>query len=150
MKQSFETLKTSSLAHQLIKVGRLINERGLEDAKASFNLPELKQVHLNLFPFIDFEGTSISEIARRKQVSKQSVSKLVQEMVKMKILYLKSAPNDSRSKLVFFKTTGPYAIQNGFKCLMTIDDTLKQQLGENTYLKVLKEVSKIISSVAQE
>ncbi len=144
-KTDLEKQKNASLSHQLIKVGRLINEKGLAAARDAFQLPELKQSHLDLFPYIDFEGTSVSEIARRKGVSKQSVSKLVQEMVRMKILFLKTDPEDSRSKHVFFNTSGPLAIQKGLEALMSVDHLLMEQLGEKPYMSMLKKVSGLVA-----
>jgi len=143
-----EKQKVSSLSHQLIKAGRFINERGLAAAREAFNLPELKQTHLDLFPHIDFEGTSISEIAKRKGVSKQAASKLVQEMVRMKILYLKADPDDSRSKRVYFKTNGPFAIQKGFEAFASIDQLLAEYLGEKSYRAVLKKVTESLEVLA--
>ncbi len=139
----FEDRKQASLAHQLIKAGRLLNEHGLAAARIAFKLPELKQTHLDLFPHIDFAGTSISDIAKRKGVSKQAVSKLVQEMIKMKLVYLEDDPNDSRTKRVFFYTRGPYAISKGFSALEVLDKSLKQQLGEHGYRLLLKKVDDI-------
>lgn len=149
-KTEFDIKKSASLAHQLIKVGRLINERGLNEARKTFQIPDLKQSHLDLFPYIDFEGTSASEIAKRKGVSKQSVSKLVQEMVQMKLLTLKTDPEDSRSKRVFFKISGPQAIQNGFKALTAIDRLLIENLGEMPYKMVLKRASDIVDILHYE
>jgi len=151
MKNSnFEKQKSESLSHQLIKAGRLIHEKGLFGAREAFHLPELKQSHLDLFPYIDFEGTSISKIAKRKGVSKQAVSKLVQEMVGMKLLSLQADPEDSRSKLVFFNTSGPFAIQKGFKALITIDHLLIDHFGEKSYLSVLKSVSDLVDFMQSE
>ncbi len=147
---NFEKQKGDSLSHQLIKVGRLINKNGLAAARDTFNLPNLKQSHLDLFPYIDFEGTNVSEIAKRKGVSKQSVSKLVKEMVHIKMLFMKSDPEDSRSKLVFFKTSGPFSIHKGFETLISIDHSLIDHLGEKTYKRVLKEVSEILEIVQSE
>jgi DNA-binding MarR family transcriptional regulator len=149
-KSDFEKQKNASLSHQLVKVGRLINERGLASAREAFHLPKLKQSHLDLFPYIDFEGTGISKIARRKGVSKQSVSKLVQEMVHMKILFLKADPEDSRSKRVFFKTSGPFDIQKGFEALMSIDRLLVDHFEEKTYTSVLKKVSDLVDIFQSE
>lgn len=151
MKQSeFETEKGSSLSHQLIKAGRLINEQGLATARELYQLPALKQSHLDLMPYIDFEGTSVSEIAKRKGVSKQSVSKLVQEMVSMEMLYINPDPEDSRSKLVFFQTTGPLSIQKGFAALTSIDQVLMEHLGEKSYKTVLKKISGIVECMAAD
>ena len=149
-KSDFEKRKEASLSHQLIKVGRHINQSGLTRAREAFSLPELKQSHLDLFPYIDFEGTSISEIAKRKGVSKQSVSKLVQEMVRMRILFLKTDSKDSRSKLVFFKTSGPFAIQKGFEALVSIDHSLAEHLGEKSYTSLLKKVSELLEILEKE
>jgi len=144
-KSDFEKQKSASLSHQLVKVGRLINERGLTSVREAFHLPELKQSHLDLFPYIDFEGTGVSEIARRKGVSKQSVSKLVQEMVRMKILFLKTDPEDSRSKRVFFKTSGPFAIQKGFEALLSVDRLLANHLGEKSCMSISKKISGLVA-----
>ena len=143
-KSKVEDQKNDSLSHQLIKMGRLINERGLNSVRDVFNLPELKQSHLDLFPYIDFEGTSISEIAKRKGVSKQSVSKIVREMTHMKILFIKTDTEDSRSKLVFFQTSGFYSIQKGFKELVTIDHLILDHLGRNSYKSTLENISSLI------
>ena len=143
-KSELNTHKDASLAHQLIKAGRLINAKGLAMAREIFNLPELKQSHLDLFPYIDYSGTSVSEIAKRKGVSKQSVSKLVQEMVSMKLLFMRTAPEDGRSKRVCFKTSGPFALQNGFEALMSIDHLIQEQLGDKSYKSTLKSVSEVL------
>lgn len=140
----FDKQKGVSLSHQLIKAGRLINERGLASARDSFCLPELRQAHLDLFPHIDFQGSSVSVIAKRKGVSKQSVSKLVQEMVGMKILFFKIDPKDSRSKIVFFNTSGPRSIQKGFESLVSIDHLLLEYLGDKDYKVVLKKISGVV------
>jgi len=143
-KNNFDDKKSTSLSHQLIKIGRLINEQGLDSVRNVFNLPELKQSHLDLFPHIDFEGTSISEIAKRKGVSKQSVSKLVKEMAHIKILSIKTDPGDSRSKIVFFKTSGFYSIQKAFEELITIDRIISTHLGKKAYKSTLENISGLI------
>ena len=142
--ERLETLKTTSLAHQLIKAGRLTNEKGLENARKMLRLPKLKQLHLELYAYIDHDGTALSEIAKRKGVSKQAVSKLVQEMVEMNLLLIKNDPNDGRSKKVYFKTSGPHAIQKGFKALEQIDCSLKAELGDKHYKMVLTKISQIM------
>lgn len=147
---NFENQKSASLSHQLIKMGRLINDRGLISVRAAFNLPQLKQSHLDLFPYIDFDGTSISEIAKRKGVSKQSVSKLVKEMTNIKILSIKTDPEDRRSKLVFFKTSGSFTIQKGFETLVAIDRLIIDHLGDKSYKSTLENISELIEFFQSE
>ena len=142
--KQFNTDKNSSLSHQVIKLGRLLNEEGLRNVRKLYGIEELKQAHLDLFPHIDFEGTSISEIAKKKGVSKQAVSKMVAELEIMRVLELKPDPKDARSKKVFFKTKGPLSIQKGLNELLKIDKLLRKNLGERDYTKTLKNLSALI------
>ena len=145
--ENFNNRKQTSLAHSLIKVGRLINEQGIKKARELFDLPNLTIAHLELFPYIDFEGTSIGEIARRKNVTKQAVSKLVAQMISMKILYLRESRKDKRIKLVHFHTKGPLAIQQGFKALEDIDLQIKQILAPKSYDLLLQRTNDIIGKI---
>lgn len=149
-KSQINTIKEESLAHQIIKLGRIINELGLESSKKKFGLETLSQTHLDLFPHIDFEGTSITEIAHRKGVSKQAMSKLVGEMVDMELLELKSDPKDARAKKVFFKTKGPFAIQKGMEVLKQIDKLLVGEIGKKSYGETLSKISRLLEVVQKE
>lgn len=142
----FEDLKSSSLAHQIIKIGRFIHKEGLNNAKKLFDQKSLTQSHLDLFPYIDRDGTSISEIAKRKGVTKQAVSKLVKEMLAMDLLELKVSKVDARIKHVYFKTKGPHSIQNGFKALQLIDKDLLEIMGDKDYKVLLKNLGKLLEN----
>ena len=141
---SFETKKSNSLSHLVIKVGRLLNVRGLDEARKSFNLDRLSQTHLDLYPYIDFKGNTINEIAQRKGVSKQAISKLVAEMEEMGLLEVRPNSKDSRSKIIKFRTKGPYAISKGFKVLEKIDSDLKQQIGEKKFKRLIRDLNQIM------
>ena len=149
-RNQFETVKLESLSHQLLKVGRLVDQLGLSGAREAFGLEELSQTHLDLYPHIDFEGTTVTEIALRKGVSKQAVSKLVCEMVEMGLLEVKTCPEDARCKKVFFKTKGPFSIYKGMKVLKGIDGDLLNILGEKEYLSTLRKVNRVLDFVLEE
>ena len=145
--EKLNSRKQNSLAHSIIKAGRLINEKSINTARELYNLPNLTIAHLELFPFIDFNGTSIGEIARRKKVSKQSVSKLVNQMISMNILYLTESPDDKRKKLVHFHTEGPMAISQGFKALESIDTFLIEFFDKETYKKILANLNRLLDEL---
>ena len=141
----FEAQKDTSLAHQIIKAGRLINARGLATLREAFGLPALKQSHLDLLPHIDFAGTPITEIARRKGVSKQLVSKQVAEMVAMGLLHTRTDPADNRSKRVFFHTSGPASIERGFGVLLGLDHLLANALGKREYDTMVAGITRVVA-----
>ena len=142
-REKFTESKQQSLSHAVIRLGRLINQRGLANVRKTYKLPELQQAHLDLFAHIDFEGTTVSEIAKRKGVSKQAVSKNVKEMIEMKILKIEKHPTDSRSKVICLQTSGAYSIHKGMQTLTEIDGDLEQLIGERSYALVLKKLLQI-------
>ncbi|SMF43108.1 MarR family transcriptional regulator [Pseudobacteriovorax antillogorgiicola] len=143
--EAFEKVKQGSLAHSLIKLGRLVNEQGIQNARQLFGLPKLSLAHLELFPHIDFCGTTVGEIAKRKGVSKQAVSKLVGQMIDMDILYMSDAEDDKRKKLVHFYTEGPRAIQMGFKALESVDEGLKEIIKSEEYELLLALLNQLLA-----
>lgn len=141
--------KQESLAHSIIKAGRLVNEQGIKTARSLFKLPNLTVAHLELFPYIDFGGTSIGEIARRKNVSKQAISKLVNQMVAMELIYLTESPTDKRIKLAHFHTEGPLSISQGFKALEMIDNKFRDLFDKGTYDLVLQKLNDLIGEIEE-
>ncbi|MEM6703389.1 MAG: helix-turn-helix domain-containing protein [Acidobacteriota bacterium] len=122
----------------------MVNVLGLENLRRAFETRQISQTHLDLYAYIDVEGTPVTEIARRKGVSKQAVSKLVREMVKIGCLEIVSDPNDARVKKVFFKTSGRFSITHGLESLQSIDEDLKGQMGEAAYERLLDSVSSLL------
>lgn len=142
-RENFENEKRSSLGHLLIKVGRLYHEQSVERVKGELGLGRLTPAHLDLFAHIDFEGTTVNEIARRRGVSKQAVSRLVLEMIEMGILLSRQNPRDQRSHLVTFETKGPRSIFAGFALLKKLDADLREVLGDQAYEETTRSMLKI-------
>jgi DNA-binding MarR family transcriptional regulator len=142
-----DEIKEGSLAHSLIKVARLINERALREAREKFGVEGLTYAHLELFAHIHPEGSSVGEIAKSKQVSKQAVSKLVQQMVSQGVLYFKDCALDKRSKKVCFHLEGAMSIQKGLSCLQEIDKEFSEILSLAGYKKLNKSVKSIMNQL---
>jgi DNA-binding MarR family transcriptional regulator len=62
--------------------------------------PEVRAPHGNVFGFLDPEGTQVSELARRAQVTKQSMGELVAHLERHDYVERVSDPRDRRAKLV--------------------------------------------------
>jgi DNA-binding MarR family transcriptional regulator len=62
--------------------------------------PEVRAPHGNVFGFLDPEGTQVSELARRAQVTKQSMGELVAHLERHGYVERVSDPRDRRAKLV--------------------------------------------------
>jgi DNA-binding MarR family transcriptional regulator len=61
---------------------------------------EVRAPHGNVFEFLDEEGTQVSELARRAQITKQSMAELVEHLERQGYVERIPDPRDRRAKLV--------------------------------------------------
>lgn len=131
-------------------LGGLANVKMLRELGEKLSLPNLKTVHLGLFAYIDPDGTTITEIARRKGVTKQSISKTVQELLDMGFLEARENPLDSRSKLISFNLTKDSAMLQGFDILSQIDQSIANSLGADKYQAMLDNMQQVMQRLESE
>jgi len=62
--------------------------------------PEVRAPHGNVFEYLDADGTSVSELARRAQMTKQSMADLVAHLERHGYVERVADPSDGRVKLV--------------------------------------------------
>lgn len=144
--EEFERLKAESVGHLLIKAARIYNEYAFEQVKAKMKYEKLKPSHLQLFAHIPFEGITIVELAKKLEISKQAVSKLVADLVDEGLLIKKENPNDSRSFLVTFELGERSMLFKGMRELSNLDSELESLLGVKNTKSLQKMLTKIIEA----
>ena len=142
--------RTQSMMLASIWLGELANVKMLRDFNTKLKLPKLKKLHLDLISYIDPDGTTITEIARRKGVTKQSISKTVQELLDMGFLESRVNPEDSRSKLISFNLNADSAMLRGFAALAEIDNAIAEKIGVDEYQAILEGMQKVMQVVESE
>ncbi len=126
----FEAVKRASVAQLLMKCGRLINERGVEQLGDEMGVDTLRAAHTNLFPHIDMDGTRLTEIARRVGISKQAVGQLVDDLEEMGVVERIPDPKDGRAKLVrFLREDGQPVLMRGMAVLGALEADMEAELG---------------------
>ena len=94
---------------------RIASER-LHERFAESGHPEVRAPHGNVFAFLDYGGTRVSELARRAQITKQSMGELVAHLERNGYVERVPDPDDRRAKLVRSTARGSelYAIARRF------------------------------------
>jgi len=108
---------------------RIASER-LHERFAESGHPEVRAPHGNVFAFLDDGGTRVSELARRAQITKQSMAELVAHLERNGYVERVPDPDDRRAKLVRSTARGSelYAIARRFGAEVEAEWT--ERLGE--------------------
>jgi DNA-binding MarR family transcriptional regulator len=95
--------------------------------------------HLVLLIHIDLEGTTVNTLAQRAGITKQAMSKLVQELQENGFVETTKHPSDARSIMVTMTDKGANFILDWKGCSQIIDDKMKAVLGEEK-LEKMKDI----------
>jgi len=66
----------------------------------------IRPPHANVFPFVDPEGTSVTELARRARMRKQSMAQAVEQLERLGYVERRPDPSDGRARLVVLTERG--------------------------------------------
>src|SRR5262245_27208075 len=91
--------------------------------------PEVRPAHGDVFQFLDAEGTRVSELARRAQITKQSMAELVEHLESHGYVERVPDPSDRRAKLVRATARGGEVYQIAREVVAEIERDWTARLG---------------------
>ena len=92
--------------------------------------PEVRSAHGNVFQFLDDDGTRVSLLAERAQVSKQAMAQLVAHLEAHGYVERVPDPADGRAKLVRATARGRDVYAIAREVMAEVEARLTEQLGE--------------------
>ena len=92
---------------------------------------EVRPPHGNVFGFLDREGTRVSELARRAQITKQSMAELVAHLERHGYVERVADPGDRRAKLVRATSRGQEVYAIAREAIAQIEREWTERLGAN-------------------
>ncbi len=119
----------ASLGQVLFRTARLFNELAVLRVQRERE-PRLRLAHTTLFPHLDTKGVRPTALARRLGVSKQAVGPLLNDLVEWGMIERFADPADGRAVLVRLTPLGGAAILDGLRVLRSVEDLLREELGE--------------------
>ena len=93
--------------------------------------PEVRAPHGDVFGFLDDEGTQVSELARRAQITKQSMAELVAHLERHGYVERVPDPGDRRAKLVRATARGREVYAIAREVIAEIESEWTALLGAN-------------------
>ena len=103
--------------------------------------------HLHLLFTIGMDGVSNSEMARRAKVSKQAMSKLVQEMLKHELIVIDQNEHDSRCNIISLTNKGAEALMKVWEVNKLLTAEFEKRLGKAKSKKLLALMAELVESL---
>ncbi|XXY44240.1 MarR family transcriptional regulator [Sorangium sp. So ce269] len=140
-----EQRKRASLGQLLLRSARLLDERAV--ARVARHAPGVRRAHTALMPYIDLEGTRLTDLAERARVTKQAVGQVVEELEAMGVVERTPDPDDRRAKRVRFTPRGLKALLHGLGVLQELEEELTGSLGEKQMASLKKGLTALLAAL---
>jgi DNA-binding MarR family transcriptional regulator len=128
--EAIEAAKRANLGQLLLRSARLFDTMAF--SRWSKHHRGIRRAHLQLMPHLDLEGTRITELARRAEITKQAVGQLVTDMEEAGYVERRPDPSDQRAKLVVLTRRGRKAMLEGLAVFKGIEAELREAVGAET------------------
>ena len=90
---------------------------------------DLRLAHSRIFENLGDEGATVTVLAQRAQMTKQSMGELVIDLERLGYVERRTDPSDRRAKLVVLTSKGSAAIQAAFSALDELRALAEQTVG---------------------
>lgn len=105
-----------------------------------------KPKHSAVFAQISPNGSRLTELARKANMTPQSMAELVDELVDMGYVVRQPDPNDGRAKLIVLTKRGRGAVAAGRQTIDGIEEQVTQILGERGHRELRQLLSKLLEA----
>ena len=103
-----------------------------------------KPKHSAVFAQISPDGSRLTELARKANMTAQSMGELVDELVELGYVVRRPDPEDGRAKLIVLTKRGRDAVAAGQQTIEGIEEQLNEILGERGHQELRLLLSKLL------
>jgi DNA-binding MarR family transcriptional regulator len=101
----------------------------LHERLAEAGYPDIRPAHGNVFGYVRKEGSRLTELAERAQLTKQTMGYLVDHLEERGYLERLPDPDDKRAKIIRLTDRGREAVRVASGIIGTIEDRWAEVLG---------------------
>lgn len=105
-----------------------------------------KPKHSAVFAQISPDGSRLTDLARKANMTPQSMGELVDELVDMGYVVRRRDPGDGRAKLIVLTQRGRDAVAAGRQTIDGIEDQVIEILGERGHRELRVLLSKLLDA----
>ena len=131
-KRDWRRLNTGRLLYECFE---LYNAALLKSLKPS-QFADVRNTHLNLLRHLDAEGTRMSDLASRTNLTKAAITSLVRACKELDLVTVSSSSGDARTRVVKFSPKGLDLMRHIQKALLKIERQLAARLSGESYTQL--------------
>jgi len=132
------------LARLLWRAARLV-EAEIQTRLRSSGYPDIRPAHAAVFAFIDAEGTRPVDLARRADMTKQSMGELIEDLEKKGYVRRVVSPEDKRHRLVVLSDRGRQHVADAEAAQMEIEGLLERRVGAQAMRSLRSALRTLVS-----
>jgi DNA-binding MarR family transcriptional regulator len=109
--------------------------------------------HMRVLSIISMEPMNVNELSRRARVSKQAMSKMVNDLISKDFIAFETDPKDSRSKIISITATAVDFLEYLSGCSKVVEEKFKTIIGAkktDQLISLLSELSEGILALEQK
>lgn len=103
-----------------------------------------KPKHSAVFAQISPDGSRLTELARKANMTPQAMGELVDELVGMGYVVRRPDPNDGRAKLIMLTKRGRDAVAAGLQTIEGLEEQVTEILGERGHQELRQLLAKLL------
>jgi len=107
-----------------------------------------KPKHSAVFAQISPDGSRLTELARKANMTPQAMGELVDELVDMGYVVRRPDPADGRAKLVVLTKRGRDAVAAGRRTIEGIEERVSEILGQRGHRELRRLLSKLLDATS--
>ena len=105
-----------------------------------------KPKHSAVFAQIDLAGSRLTDLARRANMTPQSMGELIDELEDLGYVTRQTDPTDRRAKLIVLTGRGRAAVEAGKDAIVGLEDRITEVLGERGHRTLRKLLSQLLAN----
>lgn len=104
-----------------------------------------KPKHSAVFAQIDPEGSRLTELANRANITPQAMGELIDELEELGYVSRQPDPTDRRAKLIVLTDEGRAAVEAGIQTIVGLEQRITEILGETGHQALREMLTKLLA-----
>lgn len=130
----------------LLSRARRLIDAAILRALSAEGFDDLREAHGAVFAFLPTRGTTLTELARRARMTKQSMGELVRELEALGYVERTVDPGDARAKIISATAKGRRATEVGVLAVAEAERQWAEAVGHDAMRTCRAALERVISS----